>query len=143
MKAAIFILSLFLSLTVFAQTIDGSEHRIKFGLAITPEYNNLRVKNLVGQESVATKIGFSTSLQVEFCLTNSISLRSGFGYGLKNYYHTHSGLIFGTDLNPVTGVNTTTTVESEVSFSEFQIPLIFQYELKENKLFISGGMEFT
>lgn len=99
--------------------------------------------NLVGQESVAPRIGVSAALNVAFHFSNKISLRTGLGYGFKNYNHTHAGLIFGTDLNPTTGVNTTTTVESKITFSEFQIPLVFQYELKENKFFIAGGMEIT
>jgi hypothetical protein len=99
--------------------------------------------NLVGQESVAPRIGVSAALNVAFHFSNKISLRTGLGYGFKNYNHTHAGLIFGTDLNPTTGVNTTTTVESKITFSEFQIPLVFQYELKENRFFIAGGMEIT
>ncbi len=142
MKTALFILSICFSLTVFAQS-TLSDRKIQFGFSLSPEFNDLKVSNLVGQESVAPKIGVSAGLNVAFRLSNQISLRTGLGYGFKHYNHTHAGLIFGTDLNPITGVNTTTTVESNVSFSEFQIPLVFQYELKENKIIIAGGMEIT
>jgi hypothetical protein len=142
MKISLFILSLCFSLTVFAQS-TLSDRKIQFGFSLSQEFNDLKVGNLVGQESVAPKIGVSAGLNVAFRLSNQISLRTGLGYGFKHYNHTHAGLIFGTDLNPITGVNTTTTVESNVSFSEFQIPLVFQYELKENKIIIAGGMEIT
>jgi hypothetical protein len=142
MKTALFILSICFSLTVFAQS-TLSDRKIQFGFSLSPEFNDLKVSKLVGQESVAPKIGVSAGLNVAFRLSNQISLRTGLGYGFKHYNHTHAGLIFGTDLNPITGVNTTTTVESNVSFSEFQIPLVFQYELKENKIIIAGGMEIT
>jgi Outer membrane protein beta-barrel domain len=142
MKTTLFILSLCFSLTVFAQS-NLSCRKIYYGFSLCPELNYLKMGNLVGQESVAPRIGVSTALNVAFHFSNKISLRTGLGYGFKNYNHTHAGLIFGTDLNPTTGVNTTTTVESKITFSEFQIPLVFQYELKENKFFIAGGMEIT
>ncbi|MEY4861047.1 MAG: hypothetical protein RL751_578 [Bacteroidota bacterium] len=142
MKTTLFILALFFSLTVFAQS-TLPDRKIDFGFSLSPEFNNLKVGNVVGQESVAPKIGLSAGLNVAFRLSHKSSLRTGLGYGFKHYNHTHAGLIFGTDLNPITGVNTTSTLESKVSFSEFQIPLVFQYELKENKIFIAGGLECT
>jgi hypothetical protein len=120
MKTTLFILSLCFSLTVFAQS-TLSDRNIQFGFSLSPEFNDLKVSNLVGQESVAPKMGLSAGLNVAFHLSNKISLRTGLGYGFKHYNHTHAGLIFGTDLNPITGVNTTSAIESKVSFSEFQI----------------------
>jgi hypothetical protein len=142
MKTTLFILSLCFSLTVFAQS-TLSDRKIQFGFSLSPEFNNLKLSNVLGQESVSPKMGLSAGLNVAFHLSNKISLRTGLGYGFKNYNHTHAGLIFGTDLNPTTGVNTTTTVESKISFRELQIPLVFQYELKENKFSVSVGMEIT
>jgi hypothetical protein len=142
MKTTLFILSLCFSLTVFAQS-TLSDRNIQFGFSLTPEFNDLKVSNLVGQESVAPKMGLSAGLNVAFHLSNKFSLRTGLGYGFKHYNHTHAGLIFGTDLNPQTGVNTTSTIESKIAFSELQFPLVFQYELKENKIFIAGGIEIT
>jgi hypothetical protein len=142
MKTTLFILSLCFSLTVFAQS-TLTVRKIQFGLSLSPEFNDLKVGNLVGQESVAPKIGVSAGLNVAFHLSHQISLRTGLGYGFKHFNHTQTGLIFGTDLNPITGVNTTSTIESKVSFSEFQIPFVFQYELKENKILIAGGLECT
>ena len=142
MKTTLFILSLCFWLTIFAQS-NLSDRKIYYGFSLCPELNYLKMGNLVGQESVAPRIGVSAALNVAFHFSNKISLRTGLGYGFKNYNHTHAGLIFGTDLNPTTGVNTTTTVESKITFSEFQIPLVFQYELKENRFFIAGGMEIT
>ena len=142
MKTTLIILSLCFSLTVFAQS-TLSDRNIQFGFSLSPEFNDLKVSNLVGQESVAPKMGLSAGLNVAFHLSNKISLRTGLGYGFKHYNHTHAGLIFGTDLNPQTGVNTTSTIESKIAFSELQFPLVFQYELKENKIFIAGGIEIT
>jgi hypothetical protein len=142
MKTTLFILSLCFSLTIFAQS-NLSDRKIKFGFSLTPEFNDLKVSNVLGQESVAPRIGVSTGLNVAFHLSNKISLRTGLGYGFKNYNHTQTGLIFSSDLNPTTGVNTTSSIESKVSFRELQIPLVFQYELKENKFSISVGMEIT
>jgi hypothetical protein len=142
MKTTLFILSLCFSLTIFAQS-NLSDRKIQFGFSLTPEFNDLKVSNLLGQESVAPRIGVSTGLNVAFHLSNKISLRTGLGYGFKNYNHTQTGLIFSSDLNPITGVNTTSSIESKVSFRELQIPLVFQYELKENKFSISVGMEIT
>lgn len=140
MKTTLFILSFCFSLTVFAQS-NLSGRKIYYGFSLCPELNYLKMGNLVGQESVAPRIGVSAGLNVAVQLSNKISLRTGLGYGFKNYNHTHAGLIFGTDLNPNTGVNTTSTIESKISYSELQMPLVFQYQLKENKYSISVGME--
>ncbi len=80
MKTTLIILSLCFSLTVFAQS-TLSDRKIQFGFSLTPEFNDLKVSNLVGQESVAPKMGLSACLNVAFHLSNKFSLRTGLGYG--------------------------------------------------------------
>ena len=142
MKTRLIILSVISSLTVFSQTESSADRKVAYGLSITPEFNSLIAGNPVGQESVKSQLGFSAGFNVEFQLSKKSSIRTGIGYGLKNYEHTQSGLIFGSDINPVTGVVSESKLESKIAFSELQIPLIFKYEFKENKFFVTGGMEF-
>lgn len=141
MKTILFFLSVFGSLTVFSQSDSASARKINFGLSITPEFNNLILGNPVGQESVKSKIGFSAGISFKFHLTNKSSFITGIGFGKKNYNHTHCGLIYGTDIDPLIGIISESKIESKVSFSELQIPLVFQYELKTNKFYIAGGLE--
>jgi hypothetical protein len=144
MRTAFSVFFAFCSLTVFSQTDSAnrtSTHKINIGLCITPEFNNLTVDNPVGQETVKSEIGFSVGLNLEFHIAKNASIRTGIGYGKKNYNHTQNGLIFGTDIDPHTGVVSESKIESKISFSEIQIPLLFQYELKEHKFFVAGGIE--
>jgi hypothetical protein len=125
------------SLTVFSQsdiTNRTPTPKILVGLSITPEFNNLFVGNPVGRETVKPAIGFSAGLTLEFHVAKKASIRT--------QVHTQNGLVFISDINPQTGVITESSIKSNMSFSEIQIPLLFQYELKENRFFIAGGIEF-
>jgi len=146
MKITLLIFFALCSMTVFSQSDSAdriSAHKINVGLSITPEFNNLTLNNPIGQETMKSEIGFSAGINLEFHIAKNASIRTGFGYGKKNYNHTQNGLIFGTDIDPLAGVISESKIESKISFSEMQIPLLFQYELKENKFFIAGGIEIT
>jgi hypothetical protein len=60
----------------------------------------------------------------------------------KRYNHTRYGLIFGTDISQQNGVITESKIETKMSFSEFQIPLILQHDFRDHNFFIAYGMEF-
>jgi hypothetical protein len=126
-------------LLTFAQ--DNSEDaKLTFGIFALPEMNGLITNNPIGTETVEAKISSSVGLNVEYHLTEKVSLRSGLGFGVKRYDHTHEGLIFNSDLNPQSGQITESRMESKVVFSELQLPLLFQYKIHPN-LFFTLGLE--
>lgn len=141
MKKTLILIFALYSLTALSQTDIAPVRKLNFGLSVIPELNQLIVGNPVGQESVKAKMGLSAGFTLEFRLSEKSFIRSGIGCGKKNYDHTHSGLIFGNDIDPQTGLISTSRVESNVSFFELQIPLIFHYYVKENTFFIGGGIE--
>ena len=125
----------FIKLTIFSQ-------KVNFEITFTPEFNSLTLSNLVGQEVVYPKMGLSAGLNLEYRLTKKCSIKTGVGYGLKNYNHTHSGLIFSTDIDPQTGITSESKIVSKIIFSEIQIPIILKYWVF-NKLFLTGGIELV
>jgi len=131
----LFFTILFLPLFSFAQEKDAA--KFDLGFYVLPEMNGLTTKNPGGTETVQSKLGFSAGLNVEFRLTQKISLRTGIGYGLKNYNHSHTGLIFNSDVDPQ-GTTTESKMESSISYSEVQIPLLFQYKITPNVFFTLG-----
>jgi hypothetical protein len=141
MRAKLCILFVFVTLTIFSQSDELSNRKMNVGFSITPEFNSLIVGNLVGKENVTPKIGFSSGISFEFHVSERSTLRTGIAYGKKRYNHTHSKLIFGSDIDPQTGYISESKIESKVTFSELQIPLVYQYELNKNKFFVAGGIE--
>lgn len=141
MKKIPLIICVFCSLTVLSQTDISPVRKLNFGVSITPEFNKLIVHNPVGQEQVKSKMGLSGGFTFEFRLSENSSIKTGIGCGLKNYDHTHSGLTFGSDIDAQSGIISESRIESNVSFFELQVPLIFHYYVKENKFFVTAGIE--
>ena len=115
---------------------------VNIGFSLLPEVNALITDNPIGKEKSTARIGFSLGFNLEFKLSPKIFFKSGLGYGLKKYDHTHSNLVFGTDIGP-NGIISMSKIESKISFSELQLPLILLFQVKDSKFFISTGMEVT
>lgn len=133
----LFLTLLFLPFLSFAQE-KSDDSKIGFGFYLLPEMNGLTTANPVGTETVGSKLGGSAGLNLEFRLTQKIALRTGLGYGLKNYNHLHEGLIFNSDIDPQNGFQTESRMESSITYSELQVPLLFQYKLNSNVFFALG-----
>lgn len=137
----LFLTLLFFPLLSFSQE-KNNDSKIDFGFYVLPEMNGLTTANPVGTETARSKFGFSAGLNLEYRLTPKISFRTGLGYGLKNYNHLHEGLIFNSDINPQNGIQTVSRMESSISYSELQLPLLFQYKLNP-KVFYTLGLELN
>ncbi len=136
--------NLLLSLLLIPFLSFSQEDNSKFslGFLISPELNGLITKNPVGKETVKEKMGFSLGLNLEFRFTKTIALRSGLGYGLARYSHFHEGLIFGTDINPQSGFISESKLESKISYSEVQLPVLLQVKFNPH-FFTAVGFELN
>ncbi len=112
------------------------------GLYLNPEVNGLTTGSPIGQEHSTSKTGISAGFNFEFTLSSKTTLRSGLGIGIKRYNYAQTGLVFGSDIDS-TGVISMSRIESEISFKELQLPVVFKFQLKETKFFLATGMEFT
>lgn len=137
----LFLTLLFLPLLSFSQE-KNDDSKIDFGFYVLPEMNGLTTANPVGTETAHSKFGFSAGLNLEIRLTPKISLRTGLGYGFKNYNHLHEGLIVNSDINPQNGIQSVSRIESSITHSELQLPLLFQYKLNPN-VFYTLGLELN
>lgn len=139
MKKLLLIISLF-PLTIFGQQkTTGS--KINIGLFITPEFTCLTNNSANVQQELTSEFGISTGLILKIKLSNKLFIRTGFGYGYKNYSNMQTGLIFGSDIDPVKGFISESKFETKINFKELQLPFSIQYDLKK-QLFIAGGIEF-
>lgn len=129
--------------------------KVKIGLYILPEMNTLNFQE-EAQEQIGnqldiymqnskSKIGISAGVNFEYHLTKKTSVRTGLGFGQKNYSHTKFGQPLGYSFtySPRWGYPYGYTIESNVKFSEFQVPFIFQHEIIENRFFIAAGIEIN
>ena len=132
---------LFIPFFSFSQAETGTT-RWNAGLFVLPEINALAVQSMAGTQTVDPGFGFSAGLALEFEVSDQLSLRSGLGYGLKKYNHLHEGLIFNSDIDPQQGVVSESRLESEIAFSEIQLPFLIQYR-PVPRFFVAGGVEFN
>lgn len=133
---------LFLPFGLLAQ--EELKSSLKIGLTVSPEINGLRVSSpLVGDIETEVKFGFSTFVSLFYAFNNHVGLRTGLGYGKRNDYHEHSGLIFQQDIDPVVGIISESRVESQVLINEFQLPIILQLSPGSSNLFFSVGFELA
>ncbi len=95
------------------------------------------------QQAWAPKAGFSVGVQVKLKVANNFFLRTGLGYGLKGYRNMETGLRFGSTINPMTWVVSESKIETKGVFHELQLPLAFQYDIKEEKFFIACGVDLV
>ena len=131
-------LLLTLFIVPFLTLSQEEQGRISLGAFIMPEMNGLLTRDLVGKETVDMKIGFSLGLNVEFRLTEKLAMRSGLGYGLKRYTHLAEGLFFGSDISPTGGYLSESRIESKISYSEIQFPLLLQVKFNSGFFFAFG-----
>lgn len=135
----LFLLSVFC--TLFAQE-KPTEPKGGCTVYFMPEMNGLFLSKNSVNESVQSKLGFSTGLNLNMMIGNIMVLKSGLGYGLKNVQHTQSGLTFGSNLSPQTGFSSTSKLITKLKYSEIQLPLIYQFTRKSNFV-LSAGIELN
>jgi len=112
------------------------------GIMLMPEYISFFRAEPTDSIEILPKAGFSAGLNLEFSLTPKLSLRTGLGYGQKNLGINHNGLIFNSDLDLTGGgMGTTSRAELRYHYNEIQLPVLFQYEMIEDRFFVSAGTE--
>jgi hypothetical protein len=132
---------LFLPLLSFGQEAQ-KDSKFDLGFYMLPEINGLITGNPIGREATRNQFGGAAGLNVEYRLTSKISLRTGLGFGIRNYEHVHEGLIFNSDISPNEGMISESSIVSNINYSEIQLPLLFQYNINSN-FFFTLGLELT
>ncbi|PLW94320.1 MAG: hypothetical protein C0592_03170 [Marinilabiliales bacterium] len=137
----VFLLSILLSVSLCVFSQKDSTSKIKYSICLIPEFNILSTGNPVGHEETTSKIGFSAGFGAEFFLSNNLSLATGLNYGLKRYSHTHTGLIFGSDIDPYLGYISESSMESIVAYSELAIPINLKIYIQKLRLIMRSGID--
>jgi hypothetical protein len=112
------------------------------GFSLGPEINSLSTANTIGIEETKSKIGLAIGFNLLWKIGNNTSFKSGIGFGIKKFEHKHSDLVFGSDIGS-TGIISKSRMESKISFTELQLPLILQFQLGESNFFATAGIEIT
>ena len=98
--------------------------KFDIGFYILPEINGLITGNPTGRETVSAKFGGAAGLNLAYRFTSKLSLRTGLGFGVRNYEHVHEGLIFNSDISPNDGFISESSIVSSISYSEIQLPIL-------------------
>lgn len=144
MKILPALLLLLYSITAFSQTDTlptKKNKKVWLNFFVSPEINSLHTANPFGHETTKAGLGFSTGTFTLFKLTKNIRFRTGLAYGFKTYKHEQTDLIFQTDINPQSGVISHSRIESTMRYSEFQIPLAFQFYFLNRTFYLSTGAD--
>lgn len=131
---------LLLPIILYSQE-NSTNSKVKLGFYALPEMNDLISNNALGNQLESKpKLGFSIGVNTEFALGKKVTLRTGLGYGFKNYSTIQSGLIFGDDIDPQIGYLSSSKMKQHVTFSELQVPINFLFKLSKH-FFIATGVD--
>lgn len=136
------ILSLFLtiiSILLFAQ--EKEIKKLTYSFHLSPEFNALVPDENSENETTTSKLGFSAGFDIQLNLSSRFSIVSGLGYGLIRYNWEKTGLILGSDIDPILGVISESSQEYSINYSEIRLPLLLKYSIIMNKLVFQCGFE--
>ena len=119
---------------------DTIEHRSRFsvGVSVTPEMNSIFTEGNIGTEGVSPRMGATFGINFGFVIRPSFTIRTGVYYGRKKYGHIHNGLVFPQDL--IGPEPTTSSMESQVQYSIFHLPIILQVNPGGKQFFFAAGL---
>lgn len=149
MKKILFIITLFVSTTVLAQSVDSIKlKRVKVGIVFSPDYcyrllnynsSNKWIQDLRNAEEVPT-FGYTTGLGLKIDLTSKIVLETGLYYSIKGEQTKTIELTWATPSSdyPIKS-------KTKYNYKYIDFPLKMQYFLggRSIKPFISAGVSAT
>lgn len=134
---------LILVLIVFV-TVNGAAQEEKkkktigIGFFVSPEVNGVFLKGKIsGDRSIQPGFGFSGGVEASFAFGEHLLLRTGIGYGYRQFDYTLDNLILSTT---ILNNEPPSTARYEMAFHEIQIPVLVHYKFSI-PLFIGGGVE--
>ncbi len=136
MKQYLILLTALLSINVFAQEAKR-KNTIGIGFFVAPEVNGVFLKGKISGQSIQPGIGFSGGLDASFAFGEHLLLRTGIGYGYRQFDYVLEDLIFSTT---ILNNEPPSTARYEMAFHEIQIPVLVHYKFSI-PLFIGGGVE--
>ena len=149
MKKILFVIILFVSTTVLAQSVDSIKFkRVKVGIVFSPDYcyrllnyhsSNKWVQDLRNDEEVPT-FGYTTGISLKIDATSKIVLETGFYYSIKGERTKTIEFTWATPSSDYPSKSKT-----QYQYKYIDIPLKVQYFLgsKRIKPFISVGVSAT
>lgn len=117
---------------------QNESSKFNIGVFLTPEINGLITTQSYGNDKVNEKIGLTSGLIVGRKINERWSLISGLGCGIKRYDLHQYNIIFNSDINPQTGITTTSSIESNLSYYDVFVPIIVRYQFPSNVMFSTG-----
>lgn len=109
-----------LSATIYGQDTP-TKPTLEYGFSISPEVNYL-MTHRSGEQSEASP-GLSSSLFVHRDIGNRLAIETGLGFGIKQINHLQTGLIFGSDIDPQQGILSYSSLETNATLNEIQLPV--------------------
>ena len=135
MSKPIFSLLLFLFAFSLQAQEDESSNGFAFAIEIGPEFGaNSSNENLQPLFEFKPKIGFTGNFIVTKYLFDSVHLKSGIGYKNKNFEFNFDDLIFGSCIDPISGVTieSSGSVNVQTSLHYIYFPVGIIYEISDN-----------
>lgn len=133
---------LILVLIIFV-TVNGSAQEEKkkktigIGFFVSPEVNGVLLKGKLSGQSIQPGFGCSGGVEASFAFGEHLLLRTGIGYGYRQFDYVLEDLIFSTT---ILNNEPPSTARYEMAFHEIQIPVLVHYKFSI-PLFIGGGVE--
>jgi hypothetical protein len=128
------IFAFIIPLSLVAQQ-NAPEYHI--GISVKPEVSVMTIQDQ--DESSEAQYGFTGGLTFGYNLNAHVTFESGLYYGTKNISHTQGGLVFGSDIDPTSGVTGNSTAFSKIQITDIEIPIQMKY-LFYKRFYLRTGM---
>ena len=136
-KKVLVILFIFISTGLFGQETP-SKSTFGYGFSISPEVNNLFVFR--NGEHSSPAFGFTSLVFIRKNLGSKVKFETGIGYGLRQFNHLHTGLVFGTDIDPQQGIISYSELKTQATLNEIQVPIFGVFQIKESNFAFTFGL---
>jgi hypothetical protein len=144
----ILLIALSIPTFLFAQDVKlGKEltdnKKLKYGLYFAPECNISSIKSSIyNNQTTVPTFGFSAGVLGEYVFSKKFSMKLGLGYGNKKNKIEQKGLIFESDLDPVTGIaKTESRMETIFLYYETNIQILAQITSTNKRFYATAGID--
>jgi hypothetical protein len=114
--------------------------RINFGVDAAIDFHFL-LADATFSSGKEPQIGFSTRGWASIWLRDKLALQVGLGYALRRNDISMDSVILSSDINPLTGVVTYSTIDQDIAMHEIQLPVLLRYRFSSSEygLYAAGG----
>ncbi|MFA6152578.1 MAG: outer membrane beta-barrel protein [Chitinophagaceae bacterium] len=129
-------------------TVIPEKQKASFGICFAPEYNLIGLtsekRSVNFPDKTKGRFGYSAGLSFRYMLSKTLSFKTSVSYEMKQCDFMCSGLTLKQDYDTILhGYTSTSSQITAYKLQEIDIPLLFSFDDKKNRIFLNIGVDFA